>query len=106
MRESFSPDGLYPPDHQPGMRVPKGGSMCKNCEYLKDAEKKICGEENFVRWNGSPVIPGEIDSYCSDWYRASGKEAAKSRAAKITRQEAAGMDFRELLDDDREVARR
>ena len=23
----------YPPDHEPGMRVTKGGSMCANCEY-------------------------------------------------------------------------
>lgn len=58
----------YPPDHQPGMKVPKGGSMCKNCKFLKDPEGKICGNKDFIRWNGSDVIPGEIDSYCSDWF--------------------------------------
>jgi len=51
------------------MKVPKGGSMCKNCKFLKDAEKKLCGEPNFVKWNfGKDEIPGEIDAYCSSWY--------------------------------------
>jgi len=58
---------LYPPDHQAGMQVPKGGSMCANCKYL-DEDKKSCTKENFIRWNGSEVIPGKIDEYCSDWY--------------------------------------
>ena len=57
-----------PPDHQAGMQVPKGGSMCANCEYLKDAAKRICGNENFIAWNGSNVIPAPVDEYCSDWY--------------------------------------
>jgi broad specificity phosphatase PhoE len=57
----------YPPDHQPGIRVPKGGSMCANCEYLGN-DKKSCTEENFIKWNGSEIIPGKIDEYCSDWY--------------------------------------
>jgi hypothetical protein len=67
-RNSDKGKAYYPADHKPGMAVPKGGSNCANCEYLKDADKKLCGEENFVRWNGSATIPGEIDSYCSDWY--------------------------------------
>jgi len=50
-----------------GMQVPKGGSMCANCKYL-DEDKKSCTKENFIRWNGSEVIPGKIDEYCSDWY--------------------------------------
>jgi hypothetical protein len=58
----------YPADHKPGMRVPKGGSMCANCKYLKDADKGLCGNEYFVQWNGSEKIPGPIDSYCSDWW--------------------------------------
>jgi hypothetical protein len=57
----------YPPDHQPGMAVPKGGSSCANCEYLGQ-DQKSCTEKNFIAWNGSNVIPGEIDAYCSDWY--------------------------------------
>lgn len=58
----------YPPDHQPGMRVPKGGSMCKNCEFLKDAANRICGNKYFIKWNGSNKIPAAVDQYCSDWY--------------------------------------
>ncbi len=57
----------YPKDHVPGMRVPKGGSSCASCEYLR-ADKKTCGNEYFVKWNKSNVIPGPIDSYCSDFY--------------------------------------
>lgn len=62
------PEPTYPPDHKPGMRVPKGGSMCENCKYLKDAAKRICDNQDFIKWNGSEVIPGKIDEYCSDWY--------------------------------------
>lgn len=57
----------YPPDHQPGMRVPTGGSMCKNCEYVNAADN-TCTNDYFVKWNGSNVIPAPIDSYCSDYY--------------------------------------
>lgn len=58
----------YPPDHQPGMRVPEGGSCCANCEYLKDAEQGLCGNPYFVQWNGSDKIPAPVEEYCSDWY--------------------------------------
>lgn len=42
--------------------------MCANCKFLRDPKGKICGEPNFIAWNGGPVIDGEIDAYCSDWY--------------------------------------
>jgi len=58
----------YPADHKAGMRVPEGGSMCANCEYLKDAEKGLCGNNYFVKWNGSDKIPAPIHEYCSDFY--------------------------------------
>jgi broad specificity phosphatase PhoE len=57
----------YPPDHKPGMKVPKGGSSCAKCEYLMD-DKISCRNEYFIRWNGSKTIPAPIDSYCSDWF--------------------------------------
>lgn len=57
----------YPPDHEPGMRVPKGGSSCSSCEYLGE-DKKTCDNKYFVKWNNSNVIPAPIDEYCSDWY--------------------------------------
>ena len=57
----------YPADHEPGMKVTKGGSMCKNCEYLGD-DQKTCKNEYFQQWHGSDVIPEPIDEYCSDWW--------------------------------------
>ncbi|HEY6339327.1 MAG TPA: hypothetical protein VIW68_12610 [Candidatus Sulfotelmatobacter sp.] len=62
-----------PPDHVAAIRVPKGGSMCGNCEYL-GADQKTCKAEGFIKWQGpnkpagSDRIPAPIDSYCSDWY--------------------------------------
>lgn len=65
----------YPSDHVAGMRVPKGGSNCAKCEYLAD-NKTDCTNEYFQKWNGSPVIPGKIDEYCSDWFIAKKDMAA------------------------------
>lgn len=66
------------------MRVPKGGSSCSSCEYLKDREKRLCGNPYFVRWHGSAQIPAPIDSYCSDWYEpAEHSEGLKEKAKKI-----------------------
>ena len=50
------------------MKVPKGGSSCSSCAYLKDAEKRICGNKYFIAWHGSAKIPAPVDQYCSDWY--------------------------------------
>jgi hypothetical protein len=76
----------YPKDHQPGMKVPRGGSMCKNCEYLVDAQKGICGEPNFIAWNGSKFIPEPIDAYCSDWYEPA-KPKARQRFESVKHSE-------------------
>jgi hypothetical protein len=58
-----------PPDHRAGMPVPggpDGGARCSTCRY-RDGQN--CTSEYFIRWNnGSPVIPGPVDAYCSDWY--------------------------------------
>lgn len=62
------PKPIYPEDHQPGMRVPRGGSMCANCEYLKDQNKGLCGQENFIAWHGSEQLPEAINEYCCDWF--------------------------------------
>lgn len=56
----------YPPDHKPGMKVPKGGSSCSSCEYLKNGNE--CSNEYFIKWNGSSKLPAPADEYCSDWY--------------------------------------
>ena len=55
----------------------------------------LAGCPNFVKWNGSEIIPGEIDAYCSDWY--------EPRAEKLTRQEAAGMSDQQIINDERPV---
>jgi hypothetical protein len=63
----------YPPDHQAGMRVPKGGSDCAKCEYLA-ADRTSCTNKFFIAWKGpnkpagSSKIPAPIDEYCSDWF--------------------------------------
>ncbi len=62
-----------PPRERFGEKVPKGGSMCSNCEYLAE-DKKHCTEKNFIAWEGpnkpagSSKIPAPIDSYCSIWW--------------------------------------
>jgi len=57
---------VLPPDHQLGMQVPKGGSMCANCKYLAGPQE--CGNPGFVKWNGSPQLPAPADEYCCDLY--------------------------------------
>lgn len=51
------------------------GTHCSNCEYLKDAEKMICGNEGFIAWEGpnkpagSDKIPAtDPKKYCSIWW--------------------------------------
>lgn len=58
----------FPKDHQPGMRVPKGGSSCAKCKYLKPGNR--CGNEYFQQWHGSDKIPAPAAEYCSDWFEA------------------------------------
>jgi hypothetical protein len=67
MAQSANSRATYPPDHKPGMRVPKGGSSCKTCEYLAP-NQRLCTNKYFIKWHGSNVIPAPVDSYCSDWY--------------------------------------
>lgn len=67
------PIPIYPADHQAGMEVPKGGSSCLKCEYLA-GNQTDCTNRYFIAWNGSEIIPGQIDSYCSDWFES--KEGA------------------------------
>ncbi len=57
---------VLPPDHELGMRVPKGGSMCANCEYLVGPQE--CGNQGFIAWNGSGQLPAPADEYCCDLY--------------------------------------
>lgn len=78
-----------PRNHEPGMRVPKGGSSCLKCEYLGD-DKKTCKNEDFIKWNnGKDELPAPADEYCSDWFDWKGrKEEKQSVGEKI--EEGAG----------------
>lgn len=60
------PASVLPPDHQLGMQVPKGGSMCANCKFLAGPDQ--CGNQGFITWNGSPQLPAPADEYCCDLY--------------------------------------
>lgn len=57
----------YPSNHQPGMRVPKGGSMCANCEYHK-VEGNICLNKYWEQWAETKEIPYPANEYCCDWW--------------------------------------
>jgi len=61
----------YPEDHKPGMKVPKGGSSCSSCEYLKNGNE--CSNEYFIKWNRSSKLPAPADEYCSDYYEPAEK---------------------------------
>lgn len=65
-----------PDDHEIGMKVPKGGSNCGNCEYVSQ-NKKHCSNEFFIAWNkGSTDLPEKADEYCCDyWEHAEIKKA-------------------------------
>lgn len=77
--EAKAKEANYPVDHMAGMKVPKGGSNCAKCEYLAD-NKTDCTNKYFQKWNGSPVIPGPIDEYCSDWFETKpGIDAAEEK---------------------------
>lgn len=60
-----------PPTHKAAMPVTKGGSCCKNCEYVNAAEHK-CKNQYYIKWNGGddklPNLP--LDEICSDWWEA------------------------------------
>src|SRR5580693_5160900 len=59
---------IYPDDHKAGMRVPKGGSSCAVCEYLKGSHE--CGNKYFIQWNGSSKFEPPADEYCCDFFEA------------------------------------
>lgn len=59
----------YSADHKVGMRVPKGGSDCAKCEYVRQ-NGKACANSQFVKWNGSNMLPAPADEYCCDFFEA------------------------------------
>lgn len=68
---------VYPSDHKAAMRVPKGGSSCAVCEYLKGPHE--CGNTNFIKWNdASNKFDLPADEWCCDWFEAADKEVKAS----------------------------
>jgi hypothetical protein len=67
--EEYGGPGNYsvPDDHLAGLRVPKGGSCCANCEYWI-AKEEICTNTHYQEWAGTNKIPYPADEYCTDWY--------------------------------------
>lgn len=58
---------IYPPDHQMGMVVPRGGSACSKCEYVRNRGRE-CAQKDYINWNGSTYLPAPDDEYCCDFY--------------------------------------
>lgn len=73
------PKVKYPAGHQVGMRVPEGGSMCANCEYL-GGDRISCKNKNYVAWNGSRFMPAPADQYCCDFYGPANKDQISEQA--------------------------
>lgn len=80
-----------PEDHQLGMRVPKGGSMCANCKFLEG--KNLCGNKAFQKWNGSDMLPYPANEYCCDLYDHTFDKKADGGHAEHTPIIAAGGEF-------------
>lgn len=59
-----------PVDHEPALRVPKGGSSCANCKFYVPQAGTYghCVEPNYIAWAGSTALPCPADEFCSDWY--------------------------------------
>jgi len=72
LREEYG-GGKYelPSDHLAGIRVPKGGACCANCNYWNvgaPGEKGHCANKQYQQWAGTSEIPAPPDEYCSDWW--------------------------------------
>ena len=77
-RTKSHPKPTYSADHDPAIRVPKGGSSCSSCEYLGD-DRKTCKNSHYVAWNnGSNKLLFPADEFCSDWYEP-GEGALKEK---------------------------
>ena len=73
----------FPPDHQPGMQVPPGGSACSKCKYLSD-DGDDCTNQYFIEWNGSPDLPAPADQYCSDWFEPRDNEMPIDEGTEVS----------------------
>src|SRR6185312_4331298 len=78
---------VLPPNHQLGMKVPKGGSSCSKCKFL--ATPTTCGNKGFIKWNGEAKLPAPSNEYCCDLY-----EIAKGYAdgGAVHKDDGGGVD--------------
>lgn len=62
----------YPKGHRPGTKVPRGGSSCASCKWVRPRDDGSgmanCASQYFQEWAGTNEIPVVPDSYCSDWW--------------------------------------
>ncbi len=65
---------IYPGNHKPGMKVPKGGSSCSSCKFVRENGTR-CANQNYQRWSGTGDLPEPADEYCSDWWEPQDGEA-------------------------------
>lgn len=71
---------VLPDDHKAGMKVPKGGACCANCNYWKEGKEDKpgqCTNELYEKWHGSKSIPHPPLEYCTDWWEPKKVEKAK-----------------------------
>lgn len=59
-----------PTSHRPALKVPKGGSCCKNCVFYdeKGGKHGTCGSDDYRLYYGTNEIPEPPDEFCSDWW--------------------------------------
>jgi len=69
LHENYGGPGEYilPASHQAGMKIPKGGSMCANCEYWAKRGNK-CNNKYWKTWAETEQIPYPGDEYYCDWW--------------------------------------
>lgn len=72
-----------------GAKVPKGGSSCASCKFLKP--EMHCGSEYFIKWNdGSDKIPAKhADEYCSIWWEGKSGESPSATMGEALKEQRA-----------------
>lgn len=61
----------YPPNHNPVLKVPEGGSSCSNCKYI-GVDGKTCKSQYFILFMGTNRLPFPANKMCSDWWEPKG----------------------------------
>jgi len=64
----------YPPDHEFGMRVPRGGSDCAKCHWLIHPENTHCANKYYRRAMGHNRLLAPADEFCCDVFETENKK--------------------------------